>query len=354
MKSENISDNAGAQICLKTESSGACQLSPEEQEAKPRFCCSSPLERHNCRDCPFETEQFLHLKTHIKHVPLDVTSYDAIHSLKKYLCVKCDFKTYSKLVWLKHSSSSGHSCNINYIYKCCECSFEIINKVSELKRHTLYHHIFSTAVEWFCCTKCRFKTSFKNILLLHKNSTQHSDFVKQWSFRCRACPYETREEHHMAKHVQMYHIESTPKDSNFDHSYAKSPYTHILLKYMPLKHYIYKCEHCNFESQMKTKIDEHLKKAHLIDDNKLFECENKSEQEANGNICKSETNNPSLKKKRGSFACQKCEFKTNSEKQLVKHTKRMHNEYKIEWVCNICGLRTMLEWDWRRHLRQNH
>jgi len=106
-------------------------------------------------------------------------------------CRQCDFFTYTKKEFWKHTRVHLKS---DKILNCPKCPF-----VTEYKHHLEYHLLNHAGAKPFKCPHCDYSCVNKSMLNSHLKS--HS---KIYQYRCANCNYETKYCHSLKLHLRKY------------------------------------------------------------------------------------------------------------------------------------------------------
>lgn len=106
-------------------------------------------------------------------------------------CKQCDFFSYTKLEFWKHSRVHIKG---DKILNCPKCPF-----VTEYKHHLEYHLLNHAGAKPFKCPHCDYSCVNKSMLNSHLKS--HS---KVYQYRCANCNYETKYCHSLKLHLRKY------------------------------------------------------------------------------------------------------------------------------------------------------
>ena len=235
--------------------------------------------RYRCKLCHYSSTSTSLMKTHMR-----------LHKAKQPSeCSLCEF------VATSNESLQDHMlmhCKVR-TYQCKLCP-SVFNYKSQLRAHMRAHT--------FACDKCSFETSNPKTLSSHTKS--HSK-----DFYCDHCNDAFSSEQALANHTLICNSISVGE--------------------------LWKCKHCDFETENSEQQQEHL-----LSHAKTYKCEacNYTTQ-SYGNIrnhCRDHETEKTLK-------CELCDFIATSTRSLKSHMKRHANDQRFvqqpleQYKCSLCG-----------------
>ena len=190
---------------------------------------------------------------------------------------------------------------------------------------------------------------------------QLEEFLNEEIVKCKECDYNTNDLRKLKRHVKVSHqIAKSMKEEdkvclpcNKNFVSKDKLDDHIRETHLKLK---LSCNQCNFEALKRNEIIKHVKKQHekgVVNHIASKKCE------TCGQVFKNNRNLQRhirvLHKKELPFVCDKCEYRAGEERQLVRHTKRVHeglfeSEARPTLKCPKCDYTT----NWGKSKINNH
>ena len=261
-----------------------------------------------------------------------------------YKCIKCDFKTSLRSMFVDHKEKTWHSQRAGpKMVNCTHCDFNTGAK-SDLRKHLTSS---KGCFRYICDFNCGFRTSMVNEFRTHrmghglgdgKHLKEHfscskcdyvvgvlDTFLKHdgncYRFKCNFCSYKTS----IRKKIGYHRIKEQHNKAVRKFSYACSkcdfqcPYPKGLKQHRKEKNKCLKflCPHCYFRTSMKSLIVGHKQ-----------------------NCSKQQT----------SLTCSNCDFKAEKETILLKHKRLSCYPY----VCTICEFKTSIWKELTLHKEESH
>ena len=146
-----------------------------------------------------------------------------------YPCLICQEK-FSTRKAVKEHVKKHHG--LGYVIKCSQCNHESKTK-SALSNHVNSVHK-DKGIFKYKCSLCLFKTNSKQSFSTHSKAVHKDTSIKQDTFDCKLCPYET-----FYSSSLKYHLDSS-------HELAK----------------LIECDKCKYRTRSMAKLKLHKKKVH--------------------------------------------------------------------------------------------
>ena len=235
--------------------------------------------RYRCKLCHYSSTSTSLMKTHMR-----------LHKAKQPCeCSLCEYVAESNESLQDHMLQH---CKVR-TYQCKLCP-SVFNYKSQLRAHMRAHT--------FACDKCSFETSNPKTLSSHSKS--HSE-----DFYCDHCNEAFSSEEALANHALICNSISIGE--------------------------LWKCKHCDFETENSEQQQEHL-----LSHAKIYKCETcdyTTQSYVNiRNHCRDHEQEKTLK-------CELCDFIATSTRSLKSHMKRHANDQRFvqqpleQYKCNLCG-----------------
>ena len=253
---------------------------------------------------------------------------------------------------------------------CCKYCDKVFASKTEKEKHKKY-----------MCKDCEITFSHSVELNIHSR-TFHKEVTtssKVLQFQCTECSHGERKEEDIIKHIETKHTAIlSPANITKQVPSKKKP---SVTKH---EEYVHKCDKCLVMFHKKAELEEHVNKAHKIDNEACFDCPicsftNTSEAEVFKHIesihtekcnicqseftCKSELENHTYSahknpkssekahtiEKEACFDCPICSFSNTSEAEVFKHIESIHTE-----KCNICQSEFTCKSELKNHIDSAH
>ncbi|XP_044270736.1 zinc finger X-chromosomal protein-like [Tribolium madens] len=269
-----------------------------ENRKQQMNCSSGDLENYKCHKCKtFETHFLSQLRCHIVqgHTSHHVESIT-------YKCLKCDFKSFSQLLILRHSvftHQRRRKREKGDILKCTDCDFKTMY-VRNLKAHLINRHTDDSEIQWFKCDHCSYKSKFNRDLKRHKILIHDPNF----RYSCKLCDYKTKMNFLLQRHVNSRHNTEIG-----DSLVSRSG--------------VYKCKHCDHKTMYFSNLRAHMIYRHLDDSEIKW------------------------------FKCEKCQFKAKHKGNLKQHIFLKHDS-NFRYSCKLCDYKAKLSSHLKRHMNGRH
>ncbi|XP_044261155.1 zinc finger Y-chromosomal protein 2-like [Tribolium madens] len=180
---------------------------------KRKSTCDQTPETLQCKLCNFKIEFKIILHYHVKNLHKNLhKNKETRKEIVKYKCNKCNFATYSILLWYKLNVRKNveiKEFTKVYTYEYTYCPFKTVQKVT-LKYHIISRHTPYEEIKWLHCSQCVFKTKSKSSLLKH-TSVIHENTDDLRSLSCDLCNYRTQQKKNLKRHKNYNH--SSPQDT---------------------------------------------------------------------------------------------------------------------------------------------
>ncbi|XP_044252810.1 zinc finger protein 711-like [Tribolium madens] len=278
------------------------------------FNCSSGLEPYKCHKCEtFETQFLSQLRRHIVqgHVTQNVQPTNN-------KCPKCDFESFSKYLFLRHSLLTEHQTSRRgnrRIFKCTNCDYTSRDS-RDLRRHVISKHTQDSEIEWLKCKHCPFKSKHKYNLKKHMVQKHDPNF----RYSCQFCDYKSKMNYHLQRHLKRQH--ESKKNSDLL-AFRHAIFTKHQIK-RPEKGGVLKCTHCDYATECSYRLKRHLICRHT-DDSEIqwLKCEHcpfkcKIKYQLKIHVVAKHTSACDIKY----FQCDQCHFETKYKHSLQKHYNR--------------------------------
>lgn len=296
------------------------------------------LKTHKCGKCG---KFFLNLKQHLRICGL---SKDMKHSLKRFSCDDCNKKYFNKYGLAQHIKAN-HLSPHKYLCKCgknfsADYALYVHRKICELPENLMQ----------FSCEHCDFKCRKKSRLSSHFRMYHLPEDLKRSlpRFNCNHCEYKSAYKSNLAKHIQNKHL---PRSRSHKCNQCKKAFLHssTLLKHSKIcgkpedyKRSLlrYSCDQCNFKSDSKSLVDDHVRARHLPRIHNLNKCNKCEKNFAFRSILLKHSKICGLSDElKISFmhSCDRCEYKTLVKGNLNRHIRYKHLPRNKSNDCNKCG-----------------
>ena len=340
-----------------------------------------------CLDCDIKYETMDEILDHSKKmhnfVPPPIKEYETrkcdicgngqfrfsamkIHMLYKHFhCFECekDFKGHAET--LKHLKQVHPKKSTKFMEKTFLCSFCPISSKSkgvldehlmtihsfcpscqvDLKRNEdLFDHMKEMHKEEYRCDMCNKRFVSKHSLGQHSRKS-HSAF----GFYCGTCGHRaitlpSLEDHKNAVHLNKKQFKCDQCD--YETAWKTAMKDHILSQHPAKDAEVLQCDQCSFTTNVRHFMRRHVLRIHIS--NKPLPCD----------ICGKMITTKGLSKhmreihgKSGNeIQCDKCEYKSNTERNLKRHIRNIHRDKKLE-ECLICQRMVL---NLKLHIKNTH
>ncbi|KOB64407.1 Uncharacterized protein OBRU01_21076 [Operophtera brumata] len=222
------------------------------------------LPTFRCSVCPYKT-----------HYKWNLCSHQRKHDQsKQFKCPQCDYSTAYKHNHIKHSRV--HNKPELSTYYCDKCPFATKTSYKNcLAIHVLGH----TDAKPFTCDQCDYKTRYamslqRHIFVKHDSKDNETEKPLLPTFRCSVCPYKTHYKWNLCSHQRKHDQSKQFKCPQCDYSTA---YKHNHIKHSRVHNKpelsTYYCDKCPFATKYEGQISRHLAKVHFEVSEKASRCE---------------------------------------------------------------------------------
>lgn len=345
----------------------------------------------SCNDCEYKTYKKCILAGHIKaiHLPLDTRlskcgkcnkhfsfrsnllrhskicgkSKEFKHSILRFCCDICGYKTHNKSSISVHIQTKHLPCDPN-LNKCKNCGKKFavrsylkthLKLCGKLKfkrficdhcghrthiKHDLRTHIklkhLPRDTNLFKCEKCKKSFSSKRYLLFHSNMC---DGLPRWlkpTYSCEHCKFETKKKHTLQKHL----LKHLPRDLNsnrckkcnfsFSSQSVLQRHSEICGKSVEAKRSLYRfsCMLCNYKCRDRNNLNHHIEVNHLSRDARSKKCDkcakifmNRQNLLKHSRLC-GQSND--FRRSVMNLSCEYCDYKTDCKPTLSNHIQSKH------------------------------
>ena len=296
--------------------------------------------------------------------PLD-THYQGVHSY----CMQCDLKFDQKAQFTKHMREIHHKVKAKVTCKFCNL---------ELRSKIINHY---RAIHFYCSDECDLRFDTKPEILEHLETSHSNEAFKGYmgeANKCNLCEHKTRKSTDLESHYRYIHFHCTVCEITFK---AKETFQ-IHMKEVHLEDYT--CTICQKVFLDNERLNEHMKQRHS--DNRYWRkrhaCDichkvlsSKLTMREHKNVMHFNIKKPKDKEK--SFKCDKCDFSTSYEGNLVihrkshdipltecdichkqvklikEHIKRIH-QTELDFTCNLCDFKGKTDAAVQSHIKRKH
>lgn len=339
----------------------------EPKVIEPFRCVTRPLEAYRCKDCQSYSSLLTKLKTHSR------TGICVSRDRTPILCYSCDFcnfKTFSRLVLLRHiysnscavsemkhlrllkvkSKKRGEHLVLLYnrrelilknfyekpetkrpLEKCLFCKFTTRVRATLYKHMVQYHMPFDEVI-WYTCVVCQYKSRFISDLEVHQMN-KHKVFIRKLLFTCKRCGNQFRTNESLNVHFAKKHgIKEEDQYFRCDKCPHKTLYKRHFARHLKEQHgdgsIMIQCEHCEYKAKQKIHMKLHVINKHTADEDiewyNCTHCDYKAKLKAGlkEHILRKHTTNNDW------FQCELCKYKTLKKYELKVHVKKKHNKVK--------------------------
>ena len=317
--------------------------------------------RTNCDHCDFGSENILEVKLHMS----------SAHDGLQVHCIQCDFTATRRDTLLNHVRKVHEGKG----FPCEQCEY-IAGTRQHLQRHVkgVHEGIKRTGTPrkkdgeeeiFWPCDYCDYKTKRRYELKLHFAADHEGK-----RFHCDYCDFSAKRKDKLNLHVRVVHEGLGKKCDYCDYTAGTNQH---LLRHMRSKHTdiegleieMLKCNECEEVFSRQEKLNEHVKKAHRVDqsDQNLERSEVSSftSEQAQQNCSECEFSAPTKGKLNEhykavhggrKYKCDECNFECLTHGGLYLHQKAVH--LGIRFKCDMCSYEGTQEINLKRHIESKH
>ena len=316
------------------------------------------IKRFQCGNCDFQHYSKKYFENHYKiNHPLEadrkVLSINAKKAEKKgdtknIVCFECDYEAFaSQRERVKHYQKEHPGAKM---FKCKDCGYRS-NYLTNLRSHRQSMHE-NKVLE---CTKCKYTTTWNQVLLAHMRMV-HGVFQKKSkhftdgkTYLCDGCGLSTLSKVLYDAHKAAPSCDVAPKSVNMNGRISdRRPRNHDKIKK-------FKCNRCSFSADYAPNVNLHIQTVH--EKIRPFKCESEG--------CKFETiTNQNLKlhvqtvhEKIKPFKCNSvdCKFETGTKQNLKLHQQNVHEKIKPFKCSSVhCKFETGTKQNLQVHVKSVH
>ena len=315
--------------------------------------------RFACVACTYKSFYKQNVKNHIKyhHKSLEISS------IVNLTCKDCDNDVLHECVFRKETGKGStltrksrqegdrnkKECNI--------CHNVSINS-SELRKHFKKCHKDKSI---FKCEFCEYGSNWRSNIKTHKEA-KHLGLVN----KCDKCDYESIWNPRFLQHRRESHgifVKQTKNKALSDFKEILCDECGFIAKFggnlaeHRKKDHVnersHKCSDCEYSSNVKCNLRQHVESKHSGVRYECQECEYKATTQGNLKVhSRIKHSSKSSTKGKKKFSCTKCEFSSNVKCNLQAHTQIIHE--KVRYPCQECPYQSTTKGNLKIHVKLKH
>ena len=255
------------------------------------------------------------------------------HREDKYLCNLCDYEA-TNAKGLVHHNNVKH---LGMTNNCDLCDWVAVT-ASSLRNHQNFKHKGIS----FDCPECDYKAS--NSKYLGKHRKQHASCIAT-EHSCKYCDYKAAKKGLVRAHEGSMHENKWASCDQCDYKHASNLRIkqHKESKHLGIK---YDCNHCAWSGPTVAKLKHHTTNKHTASDTVYCDqCDFKSIDQSRLNY------HNKIKHLEITHKCYRCGKGPMSKLSLVRHTSRVHGEFK---QCDQCDFKSKNRATLKYHNESKH
>ena len=242
-----------------------------------------------CNICDYKTIRNYDLTRHLEHVHLKFEQ-------KQLVCNICGaYKTTRKQDLTRHIEHVHFEGQRKKLV-CDMCHKYKTTREGDLTRHIKYVH-WKSEQKQFLCDMCDYETTRQHDLTKHIEEMHLKSELKQ--FMCDMCEYETRRKRNLTIHIKHVHLKPAQRQ--------------------------FVCDMCDYETTRQDNLTRHIKDVHLKSNEKHFLCDICGyETTRHYDFTRHMGSHRRTVHSPQNIKCEQCNFTTDVKKKLTQHIKRKH------------------------------